>query len=80
MKQEEKEKYFGSLRQLPCIFSLRWFLVERPADEKENDWMTEVVLFLHVQWGGKELIGCQWQIVRKTTLLSLRVASGSKTK
>ena len=54
--------------------------MERPADEKENDWMTEVVLFLHVQCGGKELIGCQWQIVRKTTLLSLRIASGSKTK
>ena len=39
--------------------------MERPADEKENDWMTEVVLFLHVQCGGKELIGCQWQIVQK---------------
>ena len=62
------------------IFSLRWFSMERPADEKENDWMTEVILFLHVQCGGKELIVCQCQIVRKTTLLSLRVASGSKTK
>ena len=39
--------------------------MERPADEKENDWMTKVVLFLHVWCGGKELIGCQWQIVQK---------------
>ena len=39
--------------------------MERPADEKENDWMIAVVLFLHVQCGGKGLIGCQWQIVRE---------------